>query len=153
MLKKYFSCVLTALLISVFSFGQTATIRGTITSERTGEAILFALVYLEGTPYGVQSDINGFYSLTKIPAGTYTLIGQQASYLPTKIQITVKAGEIQQQNIVLKDRIMTAVTISAKKQDIQENPNTGKNTMGPTEINRVVAIGGVADIAQSVQVL
>ncbi len=152
-MRHYFTCVLAAFLFSVFSFGQTATIRGTITSERTGEAVLFALVYLEGTTYGVQSDLNGFYSLTKIPPGTYTLVGQQQNYSPTKITVTVTAGEIQQQNIVLKDRMMKEAVISAKKQEQQENPEVGKTTMDRKDINRVVAIGGVADIAQSVQVL
>ena len=152
MLKKI-TCVLTAIIISFFATAQTATIRGTVTSESNGEAVLFALVYLEGTSYGVQTDINGFYSLTKIPAGTYTLVGQQASFLATKVQITIKGGEIVNHNIVLKPRIMKEVVISAKHQDDQENPEVGKSTMDSKDINRVVAIGGVADIAQSVQVL
>ncbi len=152
MLKKI-TCILTAIIFSFCATAQTATIRGTVTSESNGEAVLFALVYLEGTSYGVQTDINGFYSLTKIPAGTYTLIGQSGSYLATKIPITVKGGEILNRNIVLKPRVMKEVVISAKHQDSQENPEVGKSTMDSKDINRVVAIGGVADIAQSVQVL
>lgn len=150
---KSLTCILAALSISFFATAQTATIRGTVTSETNGEAVLFALVYLEGTSYGVQTDINGFYSLTKIPAGTYTLVSQQGSFLATKILITVKAGEILTRNIVLKPRVMKEVVISAEHQDAQENPGVGKSTMDSKDINRVVAIGGIADIAQSVQVL
>lgn len=151
-MRKFLLSAIIFLLPFVAS-AQNATIRGTVTSESNGEPVLFALVFLEGTPYGVQSDINGFYSLTKVPAGTYTLVAQQSSYLVTKKQITVKAGEIQTQNIVMKPRVMKEVVINAKKQEVQDNPNTGKQTMTSKDINRVVAVGGVADIAQSVQVL
>ncbi|HET6989989.1 MAG TPA: TonB-dependent receptor, partial [Bacteroidia bacterium] len=147
------TCVLAAILISFFAGAQTATIRGTVTSSTNGEAVLFGLVYLEGTSLGVQTDVNGFYSLTKIPAGTYTLVAQQGSFLPTKMQITVTAGAIITQNIVLKPRVMKEVVISAQHQDDQTTPQVAKSTMTTKDINRVVAIGGVADIAQSVQVL
>ncbi|MDQ3111498.1 MAG: TonB-dependent receptor [Bacteroidota bacterium] len=150
---KNITCVLAAIIISVFASAQTATIRGTVNSESSGEAVLFALVYLEGTTMGVQTDVNGFYSLTKIPAGTYTLVAQQGSYAPTKIIISVNAGDIVTRNIVLKVREMVMVEISADRQERQENPGVGKNTMDVEAINRVVAIGGVADIAQSVSVL
>lgn len=152
-MRKFTFCVLFVFLLPLSILAQTATIRGTINNESNGESVLFALVYLEGTSYGVQSDINGFYSLTKIPAGSYTLVAQHSSYVLTKIPITVKAGEILNQNIIMKPRIMREVVISAKKQDQQDNPNTGKQTMTSKDINRVVAVGGVADIAQSVQVL
>ena len=152
MLKK-FTCVLAAIFISYFATAQTATIRGTVSSESSGEAVLFALVYLEGTTMGVQTDVNGFYSLTKIPAGTYTLVAQQGSFAPTKIPVTVNAGDIITRNIVMKTREMAVVEISAQHQDDQENPGVGKSTMDSKDINRVVAIGGVADIAQSVSVL
>jgi hypothetical protein len=150
---KKLACISLATFFSFFLTAQTATIRGTVNSESTGEAVLFALVFIDGTSMGVQTDVNGFYSLTKIPAGTYTLIAQEPSYTPSKFQITVKAGDIITHNFALKTREMEAVTISAKHQDDQENPEVGKTTMDTKDINRVVAIGGVADIAQSVQVL
>ncbi len=152
MLKKI-TCILASVFISIFACAQTATIRGTVSSESTGEAVLFALVYLEGTTMGVQTDINGFYSLTKIPAGTYTMVAQQGSFAPTKSTITVNANDIITRNIVMRTREMATVEISAEKQDAQENPGVGKTTMSTKDINRVVAIGGVADIAQSVSVL
>ena len=33
---------------------------------------MFASVTLEGTTYGVSSDVEGYYSLSRIPAGQYT---------------------------------------------------------------------------------
>jgi CarboxypepD_reg-like domain/TonB-dependent Receptor Plug Domain len=141
------------LFFAGFINAQTATIRGTVSSERNGEPVLFGMVFLQGTPYGVQTDINGFYSLTKVPAGTYTLVAQESSFEIFKMQITVKAGQIMTQNLALKPRIMKVVTINAAKQEAQENPGVAKQTMTSKDINRVVAVGGIADIAQSVQVI
>lgn len=149
-----FLLFLSALFFLSFSgFAQTATIRGTVYNENNGEAVIFGLVYLEGTAYGVQTDVNGFYSLTKIPAGTYTLVAQQTNFEPQKIVITVKAGDILTQNLTIKPRLMKEVIINGTQAEKAENPTVGKTTMDRKDINRVVAVGGIADIAQSVQVL
>ncbi|HTF02735.1 MAG TPA: TonB-dependent receptor [Bacteroidia bacterium] len=137
----------------VSGFSQTATIRGTVYNENNGEAVIFALVYLEGTSLGVQTDVNGFFSLTKIPAGTYVLVAQQTNFTPAKDTITVKAGEIVSHNLTIAPRLLKEVIIRGDKENKVENPAVGKTTMDRKDINRVVAVGGVADIAQSVQVL
>lgn len=151
---RRFLLLFSVLILASFSASaQTATIRGTVYNESTGEAEIFALVYLEGTALGVQTDVNGFYSLTKIPAGTYTLIAAQTNFEPTKMQVTVKAGDILTQNLNIKPRVMKEVVITGDKTEKLENPTVAKTTMDRKDINRVVAVGGVADIAQSVQVL
>lgn len=152
-MRRFLLPFIALFLLSVSGLAQTATIRGTVYSESNGEAVLFALVYLEGTSYGVQTDVNGFYSLTKIPAGTYTLVAQQTNFEPAKMQVTVKNGDIITQNLTIKPRVMKEVVITDTKTEKVENPTVGKTTMDRKDINRVVAVGGVADIAQSVQVL
>ncbi|HLG02576.1 MAG TPA: carboxypeptidase-like regulatory domain-containing protein, partial [Bacteroidia bacterium] len=127
-----FSCFL--FLLAGKSYAQTATIRGTVSSQSTGESVLFGVVHLEGTGFGVQTDINGFYSLTKIPAGTYTMVAQHSSFDSVHVTITIKAGEIATKNIVMKPRTLKAVVISAKSQETQENPGVSKTTMDRKDI-------------------
>ena len=38
------------------------TVKGFLKSESSGEAVMFASVTLEGTTYGVSSDVEGYYS-------------------------------------------------------------------------------------------
>ncbi len=152
-MHKFFIGFLALIFSACTLNSQTATIRGTVYNESNGEAVLFALVYLEKTAFGVQTDVNGFYSLTKIPAGTYTLVAQTTGFEPSKIVITVTAGQILTQNLTIKQRVMKEVVIKGEKGEKLENPAVGKNSMDRKDINRVVAVGGVADIAQSVQVL
>ena len=59
------------LLISSGLWAQ-GTVKGFLKSESSGEAVMFASVTLEGTNYGVSSNVDGYYSLSRIPAGQYT---------------------------------------------------------------------------------
>ncbi len=152
-----FRYLLTLFVGVLFSLGasaqQPATIRGTVYNDKTGEAMPFVLVFLQGTQYGVQTDVNGFFSLTKIPSGTYTLAAQTPGYEFFKMEITTKPGQIVTQNITLITKLQKEVVISAEKQEKKENVEISSHTMDQKEINQVPSIGGVADIAQSVQVL
>ncbi|MGL5889431.1 MAG: beta-sandwich domain-containing protein, partial [Bacteroidia bacterium] len=149
--------LLTLLIGVLFSLGasaqQPATIRGTVYNDKTGEAMPFVLVFLQGTQYGVQTDINGFFSLTKVPSGTYTLAAQTPGYEFFKMEIIAKPGQIITQNITLITKLQKEVIISAEKQEKKENVEISSHTMDQKEINQVPSIGGIADIAQSVQVL
>jgi hypothetical protein len=152
-MRKFIFCISALFLLAISATAQTATIRGTVYNESSGEPELFTLMYLDSTNLGVQTDVEGFYSLTKIPAGTYTLVAVKTSFQATRIRVTVKPGEILTQNITIVPRVMKEVIIKGDKTEKVENPTVGKTTMDRKDINRVVAVGGVADIAQSVQVL
>lgn len=132
---------------------QTATIRGTVYNKTSGEAVIFAYVFMKGTAYGVQSDVNGFYSLTKVPAGTYTLVVKESSYEVLEMPVTVKAGSITTLNLYVSPKVLNEVVITAERQEQKESPKVSVQTLDTKSINRVPSIGGVADIAQSVQVL
>lgn len=142
-------------LCSLSAAAQTATIRGTVYDKSTGEAIPLATVFLKDTKFGLSTDLNGFYSLTKIPAGTYTLIVRQQSYRAFTATITVKAGQIFTQNAFLVSDTKTfgEVIIDAEKTARQEDPKISVFSMNKEELSIPPATGGIPDIAQSVQVI
>ena len=49
-------------------------IRGNIFDSTTGEPIIYGTVVLEGTDFGMNTNLEGFFSFTDVPAGTYNLI-------------------------------------------------------------------------------
>jgi hypothetical protein len=152
MLKRLLFSLI-ALFASAGIFAQTATIRGTVYNKTSGEAVLFAYVYLKNTALGVQTDVNGFYSLTKIPAGDYTLVAQESSFERFEMPVSVRNGALITQNIYLQPKEMKAVVITAEQQEQKESPKVSTQTLDSKTINMVPSIGGVADVAQSVQVL
>lgn len=148
--------VLFALLfVTAVSAQQTATIRGTVYNKESGEPVLFAQVFLKDTKFGVQSDLNGFFSLTKIPAGDYIMLVRYIGFDMMAVPVSVKAGQILTKNVFLVEtRIQfKGVEISADRQNKLENTENSKFSLGQQEFQVLPAIGGVADVAQTVQVL
>jgi hypothetical protein len=54
-----------------FAFSQTGKLEGSVFDKEYTDALIGASVILEGTTYGAVTDIDGKYSITGIPAGTY----------------------------------------------------------------------------------
>jgi TonB-linked SusC/RagA family outer membrane protein len=93
------SFILNFLLIGL-SFSQGATIKGTI-KDSLGKPINRAQVILEGKSRGATTNENGFYELTMIDAGAYTLIFRAPEFADKKKEITLTAGETQVHDMVL----------------------------------------------------
>lgn len=51
-------------LISVSAFAQNVTVKGQIMDAATGDGIPFATVLIKGTTTGMESDADGFYTIT-----------------------------------------------------------------------------------------
>ena len=76
-----------SLTISLVVSAQTGSVRGFIYEKKNGEPVMFASVYLNGTTLGNFTDINGYYSITRIPPGKYTLVVTSIGYDTTKVEI------------------------------------------------------------------
>lgn len=87
-----------ALTTTTFLFGQTGIIRGFIREKSTGEAVLFEkirIVNSENVTFGAVTDVNGFFSVPKLPLGKYTVKIDNASYEPIANEVElIKDGQI-----------------------------------------------------------
>ena len=59
-------------MLTLLSFGQTGTIRGTVTQREDGEPVLEAFVQVAGSQTGTITDLDGVYSI-EIEPGVYTV--------------------------------------------------------------------------------
>ena len=105
------------------AYSQSGNIRGFIYTKDNGEPALFTNVFLKGTKMGANTDINGFFSITKIPAGTYTLLATYLGYDSATETITIKGGEIINKKFYLpKGSIQLGeVTLTAEQQSKKED--------------------------------
>ncbi|MGI8597887.1 MAG: carboxypeptidase regulatory-like domain-containing protein, partial [Chitinophagaceae bacterium] len=85
------------ILISITSFAQSGTIRGTVT-DVSGAPLAGASVILDGRSGGTIPDNSGSFTLTASP-GRHTLIISFVGYGTTRTQVTVTANETVVQNI------------------------------------------------------
>lgn len=77
---------------------RAATLRGTITDERTGEPLIGATVQVLqngiATRQGGVVGLDGKYSIKDVSAGSYTLRAQYVSYRTIEKAVTVGAGTV-----------------------------------------------------------
>jgi outer membrane receptor protein involved in Fe transport len=94
---KTFASALTSilfLLISFSSIAQKGTVRGMVTDEKSGEALIGVNVSLKGTTTGSFTDLDGKFSFAVDP-GTYDLLVSYVSYQTQTISgVVVKADEV-----------------------------------------------------------
>jgi hypothetical protein len=143
------------ILGSASAIAQSATIRGFVYDSESGEPVIFSPIYLDGTTYGVQTDVNGFYSITKVPVGAYKLVFAGVGFEKTSISITIKGNEIISKNIFAKGESvkLKEFEVSGKKEEEQTRVGVGISTITPKEISKLPTVGAEPDIAQYLQVI
>ena len=158
-LRKYhisvvFTLVLT-LLSSAATFAQYGTIRGFVYEKATGEPVIFTNVVLRGTVIGATTDVNGYYYISKIVPGTYTLEVTYIGFDPISIPVTINANEILNKKLYItkKSKDLGAVEISAEKEEMKKDVRISVTKITPKEIKQIPSVGGDADLAQYLQVL
>ena len=141
--------------IAVYASAQTGSVRGFVYDKQSGEPVLFSPVFLKGTTFGATTDVNGFYSITRVPVGTYTLMVAAIEYDTVTAQIEIKANDvIAKQMFVTKSVInLKGVDISAEREARKTEVQTSVTKITPKEIRMVPAVGGEPDLAQYLQVL
>lgn len=118
---------------------QTGTIKGTVRDQRTQEPIIGASVGVEGTTIGASTDLDGSFSLTKIPVGTHTLQIGSVSYERKRIPgLRVEAGKVLVINTGLIDAsaALGEVVVTA-----QRRTNTDIAVISEVRNAQLVAVG------------
>lgn len=150
-----FLLILFTLLLSMNTIAQKGIVRGFIYNDKTGEAEIGATVFLKGTTMGAATDVNGFYSISKVPAGTYALSVTSLGFDPIEVSVTVKGNEIISKNMNLKEAstMIKTFVVSAEAQEAKTQVKMSVTKVTPKEIKSIPAIGGDPDLAQYLQVL
>lgn len=94
MFKNIFIIIFSvALLAPLAVWAQEGSISGQITDEETGESLPGASVLLEGTQFGVSTDMDGMYTLANIPEGEYTLNVTYIGYADFSTTVQLAEGQ------------------------------------------------------------
>ena len=134
---------------------QKGTVRGFVYEKETGEPVLFTPIFLKGTQLGSLTDVNGFYSISDVPAGNYELMINSIGYDTLIVPITIPAGQVISKQVYVKKTTVNlkTVEISGEKEAQKTEVRTSVSKITPKEIKSVPSIGGEPDLAQYLQVL
>ena len=89
---RKFSQVLLFVILPTFVFAQN-TVSGTVSDASTGDALPGANVVLEGTSMGAAASADGTYSISNVPAGSYTVTASVIGYANTSRTVNV-SGDV-----------------------------------------------------------
>ncbi len=89
---KAFLMVLFSVFFAASAFA--GSIAGKVVDKQTGQPLVGANVYIEGTTIGAATDDNGMYYI-KVDDGTYTLVCNYVGYADQRVKIHVK-GDVKQ---------------------------------------------------------
>lgn len=157
------SCNAARLLLALFlvaafalsALAQTGEIRGFVYNQKTGEPVIYTPVFLKGTGFGVITDVNGYYSLTKIPAGTYSLTSTSLGYDTASEYVEVVADKVQTRKLYIQESVKEVgeVEIEGRRSTYRrENTvNASLTQITPREIKILPSVGGEPDILQYIQ--
>jgi hypothetical protein len=134
---------------------QTGTVRGFVYEETSGEPAMFSNIVLDGTKIGGVTDANGFFNLSKVPAGQYKLVVTYIGFESKEETIEVKADKILNKKFYLSESSiqLNTVQLSAERQEAKTSVNTSVIKLTSKSLKRLPSIGGDPDIAQYLQVL
>lgn len=152
-MNRIVSLLLVVLIYSAAS-AQLATIKGFVFDKSNGEAVTFANVYLKGTTLGANTDLNGYFSITKVPAGDYQLLVTSFDFDTIRQAVSVKAGEVITKKLFATrgGLLLQEVEVSTTAAEKVENTSVAIQKIDPIVINKLPSVGE-PDLAQYLQVL
>lgn len=134
---------------------QTASVRGHIYDQETGEAVPFCNVFLLGTDIRTVTDLDGFFVISDIPVGSYTVQAAFIGYDTISSEVTLVAQQIKYLKLMMATGSiqLQTISVSASMEQRRNEVNVSRITVTPKQIKALPATGGEADIAQYLMVL
>ncbi len=154
MLKRFLIFIF-SLSLSTFAIAQKADIRGTVIDKKTGEPMIFTNVVLQGTTIGATTDLNGFFSISNVAAGSYVLSCTNVGYDTVTVNITLKANDLFTQKIFLEPTAftLTDIEVTARREEKKTETGISITKLTSKDIKRLPSVGGESDLAQYLQVI
>ena len=105
-----------------------------------------AAIVIENTHTGVTADINGYYSLTNLKPGTYTLRISYVGYEPVRKEIKVTESKVTENNVVMQSgvelgEVQVQGAFSAQRKALQMQ----KSSMGVMNVVSADQVGKFPD--------
>lgn len=155
LMKKHILLLLLVAFTSLQAIAQSNAIRGFVYNKETGEPMIFTNVYLEGTNYGGATDVNGYFSISKVEPGTYNLTVSAVGLAKYSESVKIGASEILNKKIYVENSSIDLETfeVSAEKQEYKTQVKMAVTKITAKDIKALPSVGGEPDLAQYIQVL
>lgn len=132
---------------------QSASVNGYITNAQSGETLISANVAIQGTRKGTSSNTSGYFSLTNLEPGTYTIVATYVGFQRFQQEVTLEAGENVRLDIKLKpEGYQLEEVVVESRREKEEQRNIGLAQV-KTELIKKLPTVFQADVFRSLQLL
>lgn len=134
--------------------GSAASISGFVRDATSGETLLLANVVPAGTSVGAATNNAGYYTLTGLEPGTYTVVATYIGYRSYQEEVTLAPGEALRLDIALVPAgiAIGEVVVTAEEELEEEAKNIGVARVETDLIKRLPAVLE-PDLFRSLQLL
>jgi len=141
------------LFMPTMLIAQNASVNGYITDKSSGETLISANVALLENNRGTSTNTLGYFSLTNLEPGTYTIAGSYIGFKLFRKTITLSADETLRLDIELEPNVVSTDEIVVTSDRVKEE----QKNIGTAEINTelIKSLPKVfeADVFRSIQLL
>ena len=150
MLRNFFVAI-GFILIGWPAFAQTGDVRGFVYEQETSEPAPYVSVFLKGTQMVAQTNLDGFFSISKIPPGNYDIMVTSVGFDTISQPISIKKGDFINKKFFLKKSVILfrEVEISAEKEEKKTEVLISVTKISPKDIRQVPTIGGEPEIGRA----
>src|SRR6188508_120416 len=119
MMRKNFISLICLLLLATGAYSQTGDIRGFVYEQETSEPAPYVNVFLKGTQMISQTNLDGFFSISKIPPGNYEIMVTSIGFDTIIQPLTIGKGEYLNKKFFMKKSVILfrEVEVSAEKEE------------------------------------
>ena len=159
-LKNFVVPVFWGFLISAGTTGysqvnfQKSDITGYVKDAKSGEALPYANIMVQGTNRGTTTSTDGYYVLVNEPLGKLSILVRYIGYTPKTVEVENKVGGIPPLVVQLESTVLEVggVTITATADMMNASENVSQVTISPRQLSSLPSIGEV-DVFRSLQLL
>lgn len=150
-LKPFICITMTLVFFSsgLYAAGTGGSLKGRVTSSGTREALMGTAVIVRGTSLGASTDEDGCYTISNVPAGSYTLEFRSVGYNTLlKADVQVRPGRITTTDAMLKEAVIQTgdVVVSAGYFENPDVSSLGAVSFNNEEIKR--SPGAMGDVSR-----
>ena len=155
-MKKFYSLIFLFFgAATLLSAQKNGVVRGNVYDKNGGQPVPYANVILKGTAQGGTTDANGFYQISSVKQGDYTLFVTFIGYDTVETRVKVTEGGIVYQSFYLAEmsKSLAVFEVSGRKEAARTTTQVSKITVTQKEIKSLPSTGGEPDIAQYLTVI
>ncbi len=133
---------------------DNATVNGYVRDQETGETLVGATVQIEGRQMGTITNKSGYYSLSDVPPGSYTIVYSFLGFERKALPVELKQRESRRIDVELEPEAfrLDEVVVEGDRLDDRRQITVSRINIPIRQITEL-RIGGEADIFRSLQYL